>query len=842
MRTSDRRDPSPLAALDLSELPRLDDILIQIEPKVLLKLKPLLARLPLLNLLEEILSLAGQSPGNQQQQVALLDLARLAIAKHRYTHGLYMQTLDAVMTDALEDAEAVLSNLHNQDAGLVMEMLSLISEVLALSESYEKGVYAFSIAGFVADRFGLLLNRAVVLHQLGVYELRRGQFARAEAALKEAADIFSDVAPNLERRSNYIRAIVYKFRMTLEPGAPDPADIEKIAADDAKARDVIWLARARKALDRDDFATAEKLVQQLEAGNAEDSAVQTEMRLIQVRLARRKGQFEKADLLLKQARKCADSVGYDDQILWESFYLARDLGEVDQSQRLLEVLEKEQGGIRVDYQKALVAYHMGDNETAERLLRGCLNRTEDERARADCLGTLALVSGTLMESLRFMHEAIGLYVKLGRKLDHAVSLSHLAVGESIEGKAWKDAGCPMLALSQFTRADNLFQHAQEIAESLGSDSFLLDLIMNRARLESTRERYNVALRHFEKAATLLELAYLAMTDRPSADLYISGYTAFYSLAIECALKARRPDDALLFSERSKARRFLRDAAQVTNNAGAHSTHAHHSEEEDLLSTIRPLRSRLIQARSLSPQERQTLYEAEQKLVELWQRMRRTPVGSEELLERVHQPLDAEALTRLVFNREETSISRTQRSATALDEEIQELPGGGVMQCQRCFVYNRISSSFCSACQMLLPKSASFNVDIWLGNATPQELKAAYADELYNRGVEFFHNRELQKAEDLFRKAIEYRTHPDFSFYCGLCRLAFGDPAAALNHFDDILLQQYESKYPFWPLPVSPGDFQGCIGRLKQDQAGTKTALVCLMVAYGNYSDRRRNSK
>lgn len=825
------------AVLELVDLPSLGNIFDRIEPDTLQWIKPLLSHLSLLNLLNQTIGAAGAARDEEERR-ALIDLARLAVAKHDYTRQLYAQIVAAVLTTSLDEAGAVLADLPLRDARLAMEMLALVAESLALAGLHEKGVYAFQAARLIAVRFGLEINQAVVFHQLGVYELRRRELANAEAALQEAAHIFARLDPSLERQTNYLRAQIYKLRLQLEPNAPALDDLERIAANDPRVREVVLLARAKVALDRDDLAIAGTFLQQLSTGRSE-ADVSTEELLVKARLARREGRFEAADLLLLQATQRPDAAKHQDELTWQQFYLARDLGHVEHSQALLARLEGEHDAIRVDYQRALVLRLAGDKKEAERLFRSCLARAKRDSARADCMGMLGLVSDSAAEARRFMYESVGLNLKLGRKLDYAVLLSNMAHHEFYEGAALKEAGWPMIMLSQFTRADNLLKRAQVLAEELGASSFLLTLLMNRARLEFERARYNVALRHFERAVTVIELAYLALTDHRHANLFVRGYTAFYTMAIKCALSAGKYGDALLFSERSKARRFLRDAAEITeaNSDGVAGPLA--AEERRLFAIIRPLRSRLIQQRPLSSQERHALYVAEEQLGTLWQHMRQDTMQATELALRVQQPVEVNVLRHHIYGRE--ADKGAKHVAPDTEEQIQELPGGGVMQCANCFLYNRISSTFCSACETMLPKSVAINMNLWSGNATEDELREAFADHLYNQGVRLFSAGEVQQAEQLFRRAMEHKTHPDYSFFHGLCRLVFSDSAGALASFDEVSTQQYAAKYPFWPLPVSPSTFRGCIEALRQDQTRIEESLRSLLAAYSDYSEQRRRS-
>ncbi|HEV7474552.1 MAG TPA: hypothetical protein VGN90_10920, partial [Pyrinomonadaceae bacterium] len=423
------------SAVGLKSLPTLDELVAQLAPSTWNILKPLLARLPLLNLLTEIMQLACRRGGEKEKR-PLLDLARLAVSKHQYTNRLYTEIVDAVSSWKPEAAESPLPHLLPQDARLAMEMLSFLAELFRMNGNYEPGVQSFRLAERIADRFGLVLNKAIVFHQLGNYETQHAQLAKAEAAYRIAANLFAPIAPDLEKRSNYQRAVIYKLRLQFEADPSEPEDIESIMARDPKARELVLLARARKAVGRDDLAGADNLLGSLRQSQTNDE-IAGEKLVIEARMARRKGEFEKAELLLKQASKISSR---SLELNWETFYLARDLGHNEESQAILERLKNESEGLRVDYQKAIVAYNTRDHKTAEKLLRNCLLQATNDTVRADCKAMLALVSDNALEARRIFHEAIGLYVKLDRKLDHAISLSHLATVEFVDALRQKEGG------------------------------------------------------------------------------------------------------------------------------------------------------------------------------------------------------------------------------------------------------------------------------------------------------------------------------------------------------------------------------------------------------------------
>lgn len=829
-------------ALSLEGRPSLSKLFEQLGPDLRERVKPLLARLPLIHLLTELSTLAAHA--GLPARRALLDLACLAVNQHDYPRRLYLTLIEAVMSPHPAQTAETLSSLSKsdqlkKDASLAMEMLALMAELLGMAGLEAKAISCFTVAKLIAERFGLALNRAVVSHQLGYFLTRLGRLQDAERALSEAVGSFAQRAPGLVRQTNLLRVMVYRRRLSQAPDLSLPTDLAGFVVADAEARTIILLARAQLALDQDDLDEAESLCAQAHAEYGDDESWPAELLRLAAAVARRRGWFEKADVLLRQAAEKTGLDQFDQQIAWESFYLARDLGLYDKAEKLLDQLQQVDQSLRVVYQRALITFRKGDYDAAERLLRQCLASSTDDVVRANCYGMLGVILKEPDEARRALHEAIGLYVTLGRTLDHAIALSHLADVEIAHGLLYKAQGLPPIAISQFPRAEKLLDQAQEIAEELGADAFLLDLKVNRAWLERLRGRYQNALRLYKEAITHVELVYLAFTRSQHATVYQRSYEKLYEMALDCALEAGRPDDALLFSERSKARRFLRDVAQMTEGESGDSGRPLLQEERQILSSIQLLRNKLAQGRPLSSRQQRALLQAEERLTALRQEIEHTPELSAELSQRVHQPLPAEMLRRLVFGLAPAGGEIAEASTA---EAPEELPGGGVIECPQCHVSNRITSTFCSACHFLLPKTAEVNLNPWLGQATAEELSRAYADELYNQAARKFHQGKIAEADSLLEQAQRHGRHPDYSFFHGLCRLALGDPAGALSQFAEVRAQQYAGKYPFWPLPVSPGDFDRHVELLQQDQTRGAEVFDHLMRAYEDYSVQRRKEE
>jgi len=822
-------------ALDLSQLPSLEVLLAALDPDMEGTVRLLLPRTPLLHLLADLDNLADEKSDRPQRQT-LQSLARLAIARHDYTHRLFTRLTGAVARTSVEEGLSDLTDLPAGDARLALQMLGFASQLLDDAKLHDKAAFTFQIALGLTDQFDLPRNRAVVLNQLGFYEEKRGRLHAAEVALKEASDLFARSAPALLRENARLRVRIFLRRLLYEDSPPAPDDFDALLASDPGLPQIVLPVLARRALDRDDFAGAEEYLRQLRASLDPAMPLRSAILLVEAKLARRLEQFETAQILLTQAAAAKDAGDQRGELLLEKFYFARDFGTWDEARSVLAELQQSNPSVRLLYQDALVRWQAGEVQEAEKLFLECLDRTTDDTIRANCLGMLGQCSQSLADSMRYFYSAIGLYLKLDRKLDHAISLSHLANIEFMHARHRKETGVPMLAISEFSRADRLLQAAQEIGQRVGALPFVVSTIENRANLEWSRGRHRVALGYFDVAAHQIELSYLSLSDRRQAESFFTRNAELFDQAILCAAEIEKARDVLRFSERSKARRLLRDAAEMAVGdgavpdmykslfaimpPGALKDDALPEAEKLLVTVVQPLRTRLLQGRPMSTAERRALHDAEARLATI--RTGAVDGG----------PLGWEDIRPRIFGLSAPPVTPEQ------NEDIRELPGAGTIICRHCLVYNQIGSSFCSACETPQPKSASINLDLAFGNATEQQEKAALADYLYNGSVRMFHDGKITEAEDLIDQAMRLSTHPDYSFFHGLYGLAAAHAADALVDFEKVKSLQYAEKYPFWPLPVSPSDLDRAILALRTDTTHTEEILEDLLGAYGELATRR----
>jgi tetratricopeptide (TPR) repeat protein len=821
-------------ALDFSQLPSIDFLLAELKPDTEAVVRLLLPRTPLLHLLNDLDNLADEKSDPPQRPI-LQNILRLAIARHDYTKRLFARLTEAIAQPSTEEAITSLADIPAEDVRLALEMLGFANHLLDDAKLHDKAAFTFQIALSLADRFNLSRNRAVVLNQLGFYEEQRGRLQAAEAALKEASEIFARVEPSLVRQNTRLRVRIFLRRLLYEEDPPAPDDFDALLATYPELQKILLPVLARRAIEREDFAAAEKILSQLRASLDPALPVPSEVLLVEAKLARRLGRVETAELLLAEA---ADATGAaeKDELLRERYYFARDFGKEEQARALLAELYQSKHSAPSLYQDAILCFQNDKIEEAEKLLLECLDQTTDETLRANCYGTLGKCVQSAADGMRYFYAAIGLYLKLGRDFDHAISLSHLAIVEIMHAKHRAKLGIPLLRISEFTRADHLLRTAQEIGERIGAIPFVAETIRNRAILEWDRGRHHVALEHFAAAARQVELNYLVLSDRQQAEAFFERNAGLFDGAIRCAAEVGKARDVLRFSEHSKARRLLRDAAELTFGQGAvadvYKSHFARlppgalkeealSEAENLLVTVvRPLRTRLLQGRPISVAERRALHDAQ------------VQVATTTIENVKGRPLGWEDLRPALFG----TPAQTLPSEEA--EEIQELPGGSVIVCGRCKVYNKIGSSFCSACETAQPKTATINLNLALGVATPQEEKDALAHYLYNRSIEMFHEWKIEEAEDAMNNAMKLTSHPDFSFFHGLYRLAAADAAGALADFQTVKSLQYAEKYPFWPLPVSPSELDRALEVLEADPTGTEAVLEDLIGAYAELSARR----
>jgi tetratricopeptide (TPR) repeat protein len=763
----------------------------------------------------------------------------MAIGKHEHTRNLYRILASALRANDDERASETLRSITAVDGLLALEMLAFMAERLGETGGKEQAIRCFELQMLLTDITGLTRNKAITQHQLGLFLLRQNDISSAEDAFKQAAVGFRQTAPDLFKITNALRAQIYSIQLLSNPEAKLPSDLSGFLKTDSLSAARVALAHAELALGKSNMKGAEEFLLQAKSLCGDRESLRNELLLLEARLMRRKGQLEKADYLRREAASLIPYQQQSDEIKWEAFYFARDSGQYDRAKRLLADL-RDGNPIKHTYQRASIALKEKDSETARSLFLECLQSADDDLLLANCYGMLALVAETYAQSLAYLYRAIGLYVKLGQTLDHAICLRDLAIIEMEEGLEWQKRGVPQIAISQFPRAAGHLSKALEMAESLGADDFCVELQINQGRLEVARGRYMIAYNNFEKARVHLELIYLRIANPELFTRYANRYTSCCIAAVAAALRAENVVLAFAASERAKARRMLRDISESWLAVAMADSGGSSVAEELVLNAILPIRKKILEQRPLSAGERRELDEAEDSLRRLAPELATVEVMGKNL-EYINEPLGLDRVRRIVFEDELKGGGSELVQPGALNQSVpQELPGGGIIECKKCGVPNKIGASFCSACEGILPRSASAN--LLTGGSSEEEAKVAFAEHLYNNAIQRFADADFRGAEELFVRAMEYHSHPDYYFFHGMCRLAGGDPEEALRDFYRIKELQFAGKYPFWPLPVSPSELATNVQALEKGDTSPEQVFKDLILAHYRFLARRREGK
>jgi tetratricopeptide (TPR) repeat protein len=350
----------------------------------------------------------------------------------------------------------------------------------------------------------------------------------------------------------------------------------------------------------------------------------------------------------------------------------------------------------------------------------------------------------------------------------------------------------------------LFATAESLAESAGAMDSANGFCIDQGFTYADRGDPTTALKHFGRALGRLEASYLAFTDTRQAERHAERYSNTYDRAVSCALEIDRPDIALAISDRSKALRLTRGFDDGEDTDG------------NELSAARKfvIWRRVLQRQQLAPEERAALEDRGQRRTE--------PDGKWVYAEYLQQ----------IF-RHILPNSPIQGGLAELDTFVEPSPPyAGGFRCDACWVFNKVESSYCSACENLLPKSAVMPA---------VDSMRCSADILYNRGLSLLKSGDIDKAQGFFTEAYRSFEHPDFIFFAGYCCLQLGDTDGALVNFNFATAHQFAALLPFWPLPVKPSDMDDCLVMLRAESCETRLLIARINEAMHAYFPARSDS-
>jgi len=791
------------AALQLANLPVAREVVARLSEPMKSEIRRELPEKPLLHLLSFLLSLA-QTPDTGVRTDLML-LAKIAIARHPYPSRLYHDLLRAVFSHS-RNPESLLSFVTPEDANLATEMLSIMSRVAADGNVLDAALRALELGLHLARREKLPLSTPLLQYRLAnlyAFELKKPQ--SADQLLAEVAELTHGREPNLETSASLIRAALiadetgkWEFPPVLEAFLDEHPDVALSVA----------IGQARAAANRNNLPLHERWCLHAREIPSSNPKLLLELNRLDSILARRKGDWELADLRFRQHAALVEDTGGDTD-LWDRFHLARDVGDVETARMLLNQIARrtsESDSAEVPYQRALLAFNEGQYEEAARMFHECLSKSSGIYKRASCHGMLGLIPASRREQMEHLFEAHRLFHRAGAELDVAIALSHMALVEIAQGKILLDDQWPLFGVSPFSRAARLLERAQAAAEKIGDDDFLIDIRSKLAFVYQTTKNYRAALECLEKAMEQAEWVYLRLTQPEMAPRFAAKVGGVVSRAIDCALEAGRADLALSIAERLKARRLFRDLAEIDASDAAENETA---EERALLGQIRPLRRKLVDGRPLTAGEREELDKAQHRLRRLRESI--TAAGGEHAVE-TGEPLSSAMLRGAVFG-----VAATEDPIPDTAEKV--LPGSGI-ECPVCGVFNRIASTFCSGCDTGLPKSRVLSLD-----GDPEILRAECGDRMVAEAAESLRKGEWQTAAALVEDARALRRNPMDAWLMGLARVTQAETDLALQEWTAVKRLQYSFQDPYWPLPLSRSAFDDLVEACQREpaRAGELTA-------------------
>jgi tetratricopeptide (TPR) repeat protein len=780
------------AALQIVNLPVARDVVAALPEPIQSEIRRELPQKPLLELLTFLLSLA-QTP-DTGVRAGLMLLGKIAIARHSYTSGLYDKLLRALFSPG-ESPESLLSFVLPLDANLATEILSIMSRLAADSNALDPATRSLELGVDLARRERLPLALPLLLYRLAnlyVSELKKPE--SADELLAEVAELTHGKEPELENSASLIRAALIA-RGTRKWEFPPP--LQSFLDEHPDTALSVAIGQAKEAVSQNNLPLHEQWCLQAHQIRSSNPKLLVELNRLDSILARRKGDWELADLRFRQHAALLEDTGGETD-LWDRFYLERDLGDTETARMLLNQIARRTGesdSVQLLYHRGLLAFNEDRDEEAARLFHECLAKSPDINKRASCHGMLGMIPASRNEMVQHLFEAHRLFNRAGATVDTMIVLTHMALLEITQGKILLSEQWPLFGVSPFSRAARLLERAQAAAEKIGDDDFLIDIRTKLAFVYQTSKNYRAALDCLEKSMERAEWVYLRLTQPEMATRFAEGAGGIVSSAIDCAVEAERPDLAVSIAERLKARRLLRDLAEidasdVPENQGV--------EERALLERIRPLRRKLVVGRPLTTGDREELDKAQSRL----RQMRENTGEGRQPAIAAGEPLSSAMLRSAVFG-----VTAVEEPIADTKEDI--LPGVG-MQCA-CGVFNRTESTFCSGCDAALPKSARISLD-----GDPKILRAQYGNYQVAEAADLLRGGDAQKALALIEEARQLRRNPVDSWLTGLVRIVQGEFDLALQEWGAVKQLQFSFEDPYWPLPLSPSAFEDLVESCRRE--------------------------
>jgi hypothetical protein len=740
--------------------------------------------LPLTRLLTRLRSQGDGRSDAEQRALALL--ARAAIKHFDRPRDVYERLVDLLLAPDQPDVVPVAGLVHGGavHAPLLLTMIETLAWTLALGGCAARGRAWLDAAAAVAASLDLPGEEIAVHDYRARYELAHGDTALASGAVARAGELAATRAPALVERIEDLAAFVAVAQAAagLLTDVPPALDGSLRRCPDALL--LLLVSLGEGAVARDDLAVAVRFAERaavVDAGRA--GGPDLRLLLLRAKLARRTGQYERADLLLAEVRTAARRAEVEDDLAWETFSLARDLAQADAAGKL----PAHPGGPpgRATYQRGVLAVHDGETELAASLFRACAADAVEPNLRLDASAMLAMVTDDRVEAMRLLYRSIGAYVAGGRRQDHAIALGHLGLVTLIEARARLAAGIPAEVIPELSRAARLYRDAIRIHDELGAEASVIDSRLTLAAVAEDAADLPAALEQLELGIDGIEAQYLLVADAEAAAAIAQAHRAWYERAVTVCLRLAQPARALGFAERAKSRRLLRDRADLL--AGVAATPGAAADPAARAAVdIAAIRRRLRTYGRASVAERRRLLESAKDVV---------------------------------------ARSAGDGGGAGMEPEPRRWYGSGSIVCRRCLVDNAVGSMFCSACEELLVKTATADLTL---EPTEESARRGLATLRYNQGQREFHEQRFAAAEALFRQALQHRRHQDYLFFLALCLLARDEPAEAVAALSEMFDLQFAAVVPAWYSPVAPTGVHAAVADLTDRRRPAGDVLVALI--------------
>lgn len=729
---------------------------------------------------------------------------------------------------------------------LFMEMLAFYAELYVEQgqAEYAKSLMRVSIAA--AEATHQPLTAAISQYQFGMVLLKLNELAEATEQLERSLPAIANHYPSFVRQIESYLAFTYFNMGAMEKAHPFFLKLVKEADERTKPKLDLHLAETEYWMGN--LASAQKYAERAESHLSSQSTEYPHLEQIRAQIERRMGNFDAAEIAISKAIAAyierGDSLGHAESLNIRAL-IRNSQGKFNEVRPLLNQAQLALGAletgteISLELNYGMEALRRGDDAMAEAAFRRGLElatRLEDDFGKALCLGNLGAVflHAPRQDPTPFLLQALRLFTKLNRQAQRIEVLYNLGYREAMLGIAQKIQGFPQGVLAPLRRAKEYFEQGIQLAYEFGLRELLIQGYRNLAGTLSSLNWKQEALQTYIRAADGIEQIRLTLVQDEAGATFVDSFAWLYEEAVRLSTALERPALALWMVERFRSRHQIKNLARTELGGMGHASHRElYLQEQTILEQLHWQYAQLQRAHVSNAilGHKEQILQLEMQLNSIYANLDKEQIYREYLALRRGEPLDYPALLALFPNFDKREIPSAQEIPQPNAERF-VLQGGSRIQCPNCSSDNLIGSTFCSICDARLPRSSSRTF-------APEDetvQKRALADFLYNQALKLIFQAQLHEATEALQSALELADHPDYHYFLAWCTLGLQDPSLALVELEKIQTMQFQYRYPFYPLPISPPDFEGAIRSLRNDPspANGKLVLEFLVAKFREY--------